>query len=342
MDRFALTVAIAGLLSVFSSRPIDVSQNMTGRVIEHQVDRGDTLASLGARNGVDPATLAADNGLAHGSTLIAGRTLRIDSRHIAPSVPGAAIVVNIPQRMLFLFENGKVVSGFPVALGRPTWQTPTGAFSILTKEIGPTWDVPVSIQQEMRRAGHRPLTKVPPGPDNPLGDRWFGLSLAGIGIHGTNAPLSIYHHQTHGCIRLHPEDIHALFDQVPIGAVGEIVYQPVLLALIDGRVYLESHPDIYRRMSSPLERLREGAEQAHLTELIDWSRAAVVIREGAGIAREVTAGCVTRQPYTETAAAAHPPESLSERISRSRSATTKLPSRRTTNRSRFLVARPAM
>jgi len=293
MERFATAVAIAGLLSVFSTRPIDVSHEMTGQVIEHTVERGETLASLGARHGIDPATLAADNGSPRGSRLVAGRRLRLDTRHIAPSVPGAALVINIPQRMLFLVENGQAVSGFPVALGRPTWPTPTGAFSILTKEIDPTWDVPTSIQEEMQRAGRRPLTKVAPGPDNPLGDRWFGLSLPGIGIHGTDAPQSIYHHQTHGCIRLHPDDIHALFDRVPIGAAGEIVYQPVLLAVIDGRVYVESHADVYRRTLNPLQRLREGAEQAHLTEVIDWSRAAVVVREAAGAARDVTAACVT-------------------------------------------------
>jgi L,D-transpeptidase ErfK/SrfK len=298
MDRFATAAAMAGLLSVFSSRPIDLSHEMTGKVIEHTVERGETLASLGARRGVDPATLAADNGLARNSRLVVGRALRIDTRHIAPTVPGGALVINVPQRMLFLFDNGKAQAAFPVALGRPTWPTPTGAFSVLTKEIDPTWDVPTSIQQEMRRAGRRPLTKVAPGPDNPLGDRWFGLSLPGIGIHGTNAPLSIYHHQTHGCVRLHPEDIHALFDRVPIGTAGEIVYQPVLLAVIDGRVYVESHPDVYRRMSHPLERLREGAEHAHLIDAIDWSRAAVVVREAAGIARDVTAACVTPDAVT--------------------------------------------
>jgi L,D-transpeptidase ErfK/SrfK len=296
MDRFATAVALAGLLGVFSSRPIDVSYQMTGQVIQHTVERGETLASLGARHGVAPATLAADNGLARNARLVVGRALRIDTRHIAPSLPGAALVINIPQRMLFLFENGTAQSAFPVALGRPTWPTPIGAFSILTKEIDPTWDVPPSIQQEMRRAGQRPLTKVAPGPDNPLGDRWFGLTLPGIGVHGTNAPLSIYRHQTHGCIRLHPEDIHALFDQVPIGAAGEIVYQPVLFAAIGGRVYVESHPDVYRRMSNPLERLREGAELAHLTDAIDWSRAAVVVCEAAGIARDVTAACVPPTP----------------------------------------------
>jgi len=70
--------------------------------------------------------------------------------------------------------------------------TPTGSFSILTKEVDPTWDVPVSIRREMKREGKTPLVRVAPGPDNPLGDRWLGLSLPGVGIHGTNAPARIY------------------------------------------------------------------------------------------------------------------------------------------------------
>jgi L,D-transpeptidase ErfK/SrfK len=294
MNRFAMAAAMAGMLGVFATRlPVDVSHEMTGSVVEHRVEPGETLASLGARAGVDVATLAADNGLPRGARLIIGRSLRLDTQHIVPPVSGASIVINVPQRMLFLVENSKTVLGFPVALGRPTWPTPTGGFSILTKEIDPTWDVPISIQQEMRRAGRRPLPKVPPGPDNPLGDRWFGLSLPGIGIHGTSAPMTIYHHQTHGCIRLHPDDVHVLFDRVPIGAAGEIVYQPVLLAVVDGRVYLESHPDVYRRLPNPLERVRGGAEQAHLTDAIDWSLAVAVLRESAGIARDVSAACVT-------------------------------------------------
>src|SRR5207244_4257585 len=54
------------------------------------------------------------------------------------------------------------------------------------------------------------LTHVPPSPANPLGKYWLGLSIPGVGIHGTNAPSSIYNLQTHGCIRLHPDDIEKL------------------------------------------------------------------------------------------------------------------------------------
>ncbi len=79
-----------------------------------------------------------------------------------------------------------------MAVGRADWQTPLGDFTIVIKEEDPTWDVPLSIQQEMRRAGKRVVKSVPPGPANPLGRFWLGLSLDSVGIHGTIAPLSIY------------------------------------------------------------------------------------------------------------------------------------------------------
>lgn len=291
MSRIILAAALAGVIASvdLSDPPIQVSHRLVGTAIEHTVAPGETLGSIGARAGVDVATIASINHLPHEAKLRTGQVLRVDSRHIVPAVDGVSVVINIPQRMLFLFENGRFAQAFPVALGRRTWPTPIGSFSILTKEIDPTWDVPVSIQREMEREGKTPLAKVAPGPDNPLGDRWFGLSLPGVGIHGTNAPASIYHLQTHGCIRLHPEDIRTLFDRVPVGAPGEIIYEPVLLAVVNGRVYVESHRDVYGRFSKPLERLRVSAEQLHLINALDWSLAAAAIRENAGIAHDVTA-----------------------------------------------------
>jgi len=288
MSRIVLAGALAAMFAVNAEPPIQVSHQIAGTLIEYTVAPGETLVSIGARVGVDVATIASMNSLTRVTKLTAGQALRIDNRHVVPPRANASVVINIPQRMLFLSTDGIPLRAFPVALGRPTWPTPTGSFSILTKEIDPTWDVPVSIQREMEREGKDALIKVAPGPDNPLGDRWLGLSLPGVGIHGTNAPASIYHHQTHGCIRLNAADIRTIFDQVPIGATGEIVYEPVLLAMVEGRVYLESHRDVYRRFSKPLDRLRASADHFQLTDAIDWSLAAAVIRENAGIARDVT------------------------------------------------------
>jgi hypothetical protein len=75
--------------------------------------------------------------------------------------------------MLFLYE-GSGVRGYPIAAGKPTWRTPIGAFHILTMEEDPVWDVPESIQEEMRAAGKPVLTRVPPSPSNPLGQILVG------------------------------------------------------------------------------------------------------------------------------------------------------------------------
>jgi L,D-transpeptidase ErfK/SrfK len=130
---------------------------------------------------------------------------------------------------------------------------------------------------------------VPPGPANPLGAYWLGLSLGSVGIHGTNTPSSIYQAVTHGCIRLHPDDIAALFAETDVGNAGEIVYEPLLLANVGGVVFLEVHRDVYAR--GPREALGAAgalARELGLADRIDWDRAAVVIAQREGIARDVS------------------------------------------------------
>ena len=96
------------------------------------------------------------------------------------------------------------------------------------------------------RQGRRPLpARVPPGPDNPLG-RAMRLA-AGKGtylIHGTNNPMAVGMAVTHGCIRMYPEDIEALFPLVPVGTAVRIVNEPVKVAWIDGELLLETHPPV--------------------------------------------------------------------------------------------------
>jgi L,D-transpeptidase ErfK/SrfK len=101
--------------------------------------------------------------------------------------------------------------------------------------------------------------------------RWavigIGLSFPSYGIHGTNAPLSIYDFQSRGCIRMHPEDAGALFRQVKVGQRGEIIYEPVLLAqLQDGEILLEAHREPSKQ---PLQFVRELAAANHLDQRID-------------------------------------------------------------------------
>jgi L,D-transpeptidase ErfK/SrfK len=261
---------------------------LTGAVATHVVQRGDTLQALAARTGIDVATVIAENGLTNGRALIPGQQLVLDNRHIVPANRAAApIVVNLPQRMLFLFD--QTVAGLPVAVGRRTWPTPLGEFQVATRETDPTWDIPESIRAEAQRLGRTLPASVPPGPANPLGRFWIGLTGGSVGIHGTNAPSSIYGAVTHGCMRLHPDDVAWLFPRVRVGMTVRTVYEPVLLADIGGRVFLEVHPDVYRREPSSLAAVQTLAAGRGLTGRIDWAAAARAVTLRHGVARDVTA-----------------------------------------------------
>jgi L,D-transpeptidase ErfK/SrfK len=174
-----------------------------------------------------------------------------------------------------------------VALGRHDWPTPTGSFKIVVKEENPTWDVPKSIQEEMQREGKAVKTCVPPGPDNPLGKHWLGLSIGGYGIHGTIAPGSIYQFQTHGCIRAHPDDVAELFEEVSGGTPVIIVYRRLMLADIDGKIYLEVHRDIYKKEPDAQAQFDHLLRALNLTSKVDRVLAADIIREQGGIVREI-------------------------------------------------------
>lgn len=265
------------------------AQTLSGQVHLVTVTRGETLRSLSSRYGVDPATIARDNDRTVAAPLAVGAALRIDNRHIVPSFPaGAAVVVNVPQRMVFAMSPDGVAA-YPAAVGSAGWATPLGEFSVVSKETNPTWDVPESIREEARRAGRALPLKVPPGPSNPLGAYWIGLSLGSVGIHGTNAPTSIYQAGTHGCIRLRPDDIAALFGQVQLRATGVALYQPVLVAAVGDGVFVEAHRDVYRQgPADALEFVRARTRELGVFDRVDWTLAIQVIRERAGVARLVS------------------------------------------------------
>ena len=280
-------IVLAAVIGFGSVHPLH-AESLVGQVQTVTIARGDTLWALGARFGIDPETIARDNALVIEAPLQVGATLRLDARHIVPSaLPDVALVVNVPQRMLFLATDHGIVA-YPVAVGRASWPTPLGGFTIASKETNPTWDVPASIREEARRAGRSLPLRVPPGPDNPLGRHWLGLNVGSVGIHGTNAPGSIYQALTHGCIRLRPADIADLFGRVQVGTRGEIVSQPVLVLVEGDEVFLEVHRDIYRRgPHNPLAFVKKTADELGVTERVDWSAATRVIRERAGVARGI-------------------------------------------------------
>ena len=123
----------------------------------------------------------------------------------------SVIVIHRGVNRLYLYRGSRLWRIFPVATGQPQWPTPLGHFQIVVKWVNPWWFPPT---QDAWAQGLKP---VPPGPGNPLGTRWMGLSAPGVGIHGTDDPWSIGHSESHGCIRMQVPSAEWLFSRVRIG-----------------------------------------------------------------------------------------------------------------------------
>jgi lipoprotein-anchoring transpeptidase ErfK/SrfK len=142
------------------------------------------------------------------------------SRRVRPTVTsvGPVIVIDKSAFKLRLFRGTtkpggtvmKRIRTYPIAIGQPQYPTPTGNYSVIQKQVNPTWFPPDSRWA----AGLEP---VPPGGSNPLGTRWIGTSAPAIGMHGTPNPSSIGSMASHGCIRMYMGDVENLYSRVSIG-----------------------------------------------------------------------------------------------------------------------------
>jgi lipoprotein-anchoring transpeptidase ErfK/SrfK len=148
--------------------------------------------------------------------------LGVHAETVLPTVTatslGPVILINRAQNRLWLYRpDNHVWRQFAVATGQAIYPTPAGRFDIVVKQVNPWWYPPT---QDAWAAG---LSPVPPGPNNPLGTRWMGLSAPGVGIHGTDEPSSIGWNASHGCIRMQVPDAEWLFGHVKIGTTVFIV-----------------------------------------------------------------------------------------------------------------------
>ena len=134
-----------------------------------------------------------------------------DSQHQGSKASNRVIVVSLEDRKLALVEDSQVKKVYPVAVGKPSTPSPTGTFTIERRVANPTY--------------HHGGKTVLPGPGNPVGTRWMGLSKHGYGIHGTNEPNSIGKSASHGCIRMAKADLEELYSLVAQGDTVELIGQ---------------------------------------------------------------------------------------------------------------------
>ena len=273
-----------------------ISEKLVGTSSKYSVVKGDNIRLIAAKLGVSQQHLIKKNRLDPKAYLKIGQKLKYNNRKIVPQRMKNGIVVNIPDRTLYYFKQGKLAVSLPVALGVPVksdkydWKTPTGKFRVTAKMKDPTWHVPPSIQSEMEDRGKEVITSIPPGSDNPLGKFAIKTSIPGILIHSTTKPWSIYSFASHGCIRVYPEQMEEFFKEVKVNTLGEIIYKPVKLAVTEeGRVFLEVHRDVYGKSKNGLaSEARRLIEKKNLSGQVNWRKVGTIVRHTTGIAEDIS------------------------------------------------------
>ncbi|HET9595484.1 MAG TPA: L,D-transpeptidase family protein [Anaeromyxobacteraceae bacterium] len=259
--------------------------DILGVVGMRTVQRGESLIEIARQHNVGFNAIAAANPGLDAFVPTPGAQLLVPTSWIVPraAVPGA-IVVNLSEMRLYLFPRGSgAPESFPVGVGMEGWHTPLGSFTVVSKTANPTWYPPASIRREQPDLP----AKVPPGPDNPLGTHAMRLSVGSILIHGTDQPYGVGRKASHGCIRLYPEDIPRLYEQVALRTRVITVREPVKVGVRRGRVFVEAHDD----PDAPVDVAAEAARllaARRLSTAVDAQKLTAALEERRGFPVDVT------------------------------------------------------
>lgn len=211
-----------------------------------------------------------------------GQQLDIPTRWILPAMSAPnGIVINVAELRLYrFFPDKNEVRTYPIGIGVLDYKTPFGRFRVQMKATNPGWRVPVKLRAKYG------FSYMPPGEDNPVGSHWLGLSH--YGIHGTHMPFGVGRLVSHGCIRLYPEDIAELYKITPVGTPVQIIYTPVKVGFRYGRIFIEVHQDVYRKIPDLLRHAQKLIAAHQLGGSIDWTRFLKAVEEKNGAPVDIT------------------------------------------------------
>jgi L,D-transpeptidase ErfK/SrfK len=241
-------VALASFATVAqaSTYPLSPESGVVGVLQSVATGAEDTLSDVARHFGVGWTEITRANPGVDPWLPGAGARVTVPTEHVLPHAPHDGLVLNLPEMRLYYFPHPQagyppVVMTYPVSIGRMDWSTPLGFTRVVAKERNPVWRPPASIRAEHAADGDDLPAVVAAGPDNPLGQFALRLAMPGYLIHGTNKPYGVGMRVSHGCVRLYPEDIEQLFQQVPVGTPVRIINQPYKAGWRNGALFLESH-----------------------------------------------------------------------------------------------------
>jgi lipoprotein-anchoring transpeptidase ErfK/SrfK len=120
--------------------------------------------------------------------------------------------------------SGALIAFFPATVGSDEKPTPSGSFKVVSADANPNYRY--NPDYKFKGVKSRQAFTIKPGPNNPAGSYWIGLSAEGYGIHGTPNPSKISKSESHGCVRLTNWDVGFLGSNVKKGTPVVFVDEP--------------------------------------------------------------------------------------------------------------------
>jgi len=239
MDRLRKPAAVPfiALLLIAASPAPQPDEDLLGIPTIYVTTEADTLLDVARAYDVGYVEMRSANPGVDPWLPGAGRRIDVPTQQVLPNAPRRGIVINLAELRLYYFADKVEPRSFPIGIGGEGKETPVGHTEIARKAVHPNW---IPTASEHAEDPTLP-TMVAPGPDNPMGDYALYLAWKGYAIHGTNKPYSIGRRDSHGCIRMYPEDILTLFKLVGPGTPVTIVDQQAKTGWSGGELYLEVH-----------------------------------------------------------------------------------------------------
>ncbi len=118
---------------------------------------------------------------------------------------------------------GELIAFFPATVGSKEKPTPSGKLKVVSADANPNYRY--NPDYAFKGVKSKEAFTIKPGPNNPVGSYWIGLSAEGYGIHGTPNPSKVSKSESHGCVRLTNWDVGLLGSNVKKGAIVEFVQE---------------------------------------------------------------------------------------------------------------------
>lgn len=142
-----------------------------------------------------------------------GETIIVYNPGNPNTTPVSRVVADKDTQTLYAYDDSdNLVASYPTTVGSTATPSPTGTHKVKVKIHEPNYTY---------TSDNGKKSIIPPGPNNPVGVVWIGLSKPSYGIHGSPDPERISRQASAGCVRLTNWDALALLGVIQDGATVE-------------------------------------------------------------------------------------------------------------------------